>query len=92
MAEAETVKLVAVLQRVCRILQDSSDSPYSHSSVADIQAQLNDAIKSLKNGDLPNIWELRLLFAPTGALQDISIDNDWGTEFLTLAKCFDEIS
>jgi hypothetical protein len=31
-----------------------------------------------------------LLFAPTGTIQEISIDNGWGEEFLALAQMTDQ--
>ncbi len=44
--------------------------------------------ESVARGKLP--WMLVTLFAPTGALQDLSIANDWGEAFLDLAKRFDD--
>ena len=32
------------------------------------------------------------LFAPTGAIQEISIENDWGDEFLQIAEIGDEFT
>jgi hypothetical protein len=36
---------------------------------------LNDYFSRLLEGDIPKVRELKLLFAPTGSLQDISIDS-----------------
>ena len=33
--------------------------------------------------------ELKLLFAPTGALQETSMDNGWAGEYLLLSERFD---
>ena len=30
------------------------------------------------------------LFAPTGMLQEVSIDNGWGTKFLRISEVIDE--
>lgn len=35
------------------------------------------------------IFELRVLFAPTGALQDTSMNSGWAERFLELAETFD---
>jgi hypothetical protein len=35
--------------------------------------------------------QLNLLFAPTGSIQEISIDNGWGAEFIKLAAEVDKI-
>ena len=32
------------------------------------------------------------LFAPTGAIQEISISNEWGTMFLRLSEVVDEFT
>jgi hypothetical protein len=35
--------------------------------------------------------KLDLLFAPTASLQEISISNGWGDEFLGLARAYDDV-
>ena len=37
-----------------------------------------------------DIYTLELLFAPTGVIQEISIDNGWGTKFLCIAEVVDQ--
>ena len=32
------------------------------------------------------------LFAPTGAIQEISIENGWGTEFLRISEVVDQFT
>ena len=32
------------------------------------------------------------LFAPTGAIQEISIENGWGTEFLRISEVIDRFT
>ena len=34
---------------------------------------------------------LKLLFAPTGSIQEVSISSGWGQEFLSLSARFDEV-
>ena len=38
-----------------------------------------------------DILKARLLFAPTGILQEISLDNDWGHQFVELARDVDQL-
>jgi hypothetical protein len=44
----------------------------------------------LKKGEVLNLQDLRLLFAPTGSFQEIAISNGWGEAFFALAVRFDE--
>ena len=37
----------------------------------------------------PSVQELRLLFAPTGPIQEVSLPSGWGGDFLLLACRFD---
>jgi hypothetical protein len=43
----------------------------------------------IHKGDYTHIPELHLIFAPTGPLQELSIDSGWGEKFLALAERFD---
>lgn len=66
------------------------DILWSHyDSQADAVADLNDHIEQLKKFDFTRIDDLKLLFAPTGDLQEISISNGWEDEFLEQAILFD---
>jgi hypothetical protein len=35
-------------------------------------------------------YELRVLFAPTGPIQEVSVSSGWGDAFLELADRFDD--
>jgi hypothetical protein len=83
------VTLHAILIR-CRDLSSSSqDAMYSPTTVAEIVDVLTRGIELLERGSEPNRDELKLLFAPTGALQETSMDNGWVREYLTLSEAFD---
>jgi hypothetical protein len=65
------------------------DVVWSHyESQTDAIVDIQDHIDRLKNGDYSRYQDLKLLFAPTGSLQEISLSNDWADEFLELAKQF----
>ena len=54
-------------------------------------AELDGHIERLRHDDLSQLDALRLLFAPTGSLQETSISGGWGEEFITLATQFDQV-
>lgn len=58
---------------------------------SDIIAVLDRSILAIELGKRPNCDELKLLFAPTGALQETSISNGWAEEFLSLSAKFDDL-
>ena len=55
----------------------------------DVIVALDDHIENLIFHNFSNIWDLMILFAPTGSLQEISISSGWGAEYLALASEFD---
>jgi len=46
----------------------------------------------LERGELPDRLAMRVLFAPTGPLQELSLSSGWAQEFLELADAFDRES
>ncbi|MDP3267804.1 MAG: hypothetical protein Q8M40_02020 [Legionella sp.] len=82
------IQVIDILEEIISIIQVSNPNPlYSGRSIAD------DAICDIKNmstklqcNDATVIENLKLLFAPTNSLQDISIDNNWADEYLELAE------
>lgn len=83
--------LLKVLEDVRLFTSESEDSGWAHTNLANIDALLDLAINELQNGRLPNLSDLRLLFAPTGSLQETSLSNGWANTFLMLAEEFDRI-
>jgi hypothetical protein len=53
-------------------------------------AEIENYIVRLRKKDLTVINELKLRFAPSGKFQELSIDNDWGNEFIEMSKIFDK--
>ncbi|MGO4273658.1 hypothetical protein AB4Z22_28145 [Paenibacillus sp. TAF58] len=77
-----------------RTLIDSPNSNVIWSQFDSVEDVLNtlDSLKSrVEHGDNKVISELKILFAPTGSFQEISIDSGWGEKFIELATRFDEI-
>ena len=52
-------------------------------------AAIDKHLAALEQGQLPPRFELTLLFAPTGPIQEVSLSSGWGAEFLSLASRFD---
>ena len=89
--QAETRSLCRVLCRCRELVACSADSDWSCVDVAGILNSLDSCLVQLSDGSSLNVNELKLLFLPTGPLQETSIDNGWGDEFLELASEFDEL-
>jgi hypothetical protein len=48
------------------------------------------AIEAIEKGKRFNKRNLKMLFAPTGPIQEIAIDEGWGDRYLELAALFDQ--
>jgi hypothetical protein len=83
------MSLIDVLKRCRELSQASKDAVWSSIGVTEIVAMLDLGIKALECGTEVNRDELKLLFAPTGALQETSMDNGWSSEYLLLSAMFD---
>lgn len=86
-----THEIVALLQEVAAILrQPGTDVIWSRYETAeDAVADIENHAARLRRGDLSGLGDLRLLFAPTGALQEISLSSGWGVQFIVLSQRFD---
>jgi hypothetical protein len=86
----DTAALLAVLDDV-RALLALPDNDYSWSSFGDAEAALAE-LAGLRAGVVagsPDVFTLRVLFAPTGPIQEVSLSSGWGHEFLAVAERFD---
>lgn len=86
-------ELIGLLD-VIRILIDSPNTNVIWSqfeSVEDVLIKLDTLKWRVELGDNKVITDLRILFAPTGSFQEISIDSGWGEKFIELATRFDKI-
>ncbi|GAA4581424.1 hypothetical protein GCM10023194_12620 [Planotetraspora phitsanulokensis] len=92
--ETTATEALRIMEEVLAIVQsvphDTSWTSYEDwdAAVADIR----DHVERLRLGDLSRRSDLRLLFAPTGRLQELAIGNGWSGRYLTLAGRFDELS
>ena len=77
------------LQRTLDLVRGSSSSVWAHDDVQQIAEDLEVAILALRHGSHVDRARLRMLFAPTGSIQETAVSNGWGDEFLALSACVD---
>jgi hypothetical protein len=81
-------ELIAVLKDA-RALLAKPDNDYSWSSwesEKDALEEIDGLISGLRNGPIPDLDDVRVLFLPTGPIQEVSLSSGWGDEFLKLAE------
>jgi hypothetical protein len=84
--------LLDVFQRA-RDLVARPDNDFAWSSWRDAEHALEEIdgiIARLRNDDMPDTFDLSILFAPTGPMQELALSSGWGNRFLSLASEFDE--
>ena len=82
-------KLIAVL-REARIFLALEDNDFSWSSWRDQNqaiSEIDSIIRGLENGSIP---DMRVLFAPTGPMQEVSLSSGGASQFVELAERFDK--
>ena len=86
----DVTQVLAVVDEV-RALLARPDNDYSWSSFGDAESalsELDELVAEVRaHGQVP--FMLRVLFAPTGPIQEVSLSSGWGDDFLALAKRFD---
>ena len=86
----ETERLIAALEEAISYLRGSQSSGWSNMPVEEIIRKLEAEVNKLKAAKPIDVIMLDRLFAPTGVIQEISIDNGWGTKFLRISEIVDE--
>jgi hypothetical protein len=81
--------IAQALQRTLDLVQESRSSLWAQYETEEIARHLQSALDALAAGTEVDVSLLRQLFAPTGAIQDTSVDNGWGDEFLVLGGVVD---
>lgn len=85
----EIERLISALEETISLLRNSQSSEWSTLSVEEIIRRLEAEVGKAKNARPMDINLLDRLFAPTGAIQEISISNGWGTMFLRISEVVD---
>ena len=55
------------------------------------KAEIDKLISILQSGELPERVEVAVVFAPTGPLQEVSINSGWSEAFLKVAEKYDRV-
>jgi hypothetical protein len=85
------MSLIEVLAECRNLTNLSQDAPWCPVGIQEVLAVLDRGIAAIEGRSEVNRDELKLVFAPTGALQDTAIANGWGDEYLSLAARFDTL-
>jgi hypothetical protein len=86
----EVENLIFALEETISFLQKSESSGWSSMSPEEIIRRLEAEIVKAKNLKPVDVNLLDRLFAPTGVIQEISVDSGWGTKFLRISEIVDE--
>jgi hypothetical protein len=88
----DVAKLISVFEDA-RELLNNPDNDFLWSSWVDANdavEEVDGILSALRAGVLPGELPMRVLFAPTGPIQEVSLSSGWGTEFLALSERFDD--
>lgn len=86
-------ELFSAFEKIIELLENSEDTIWANYTVVEakeiLQTELKNYKQTQKLSDSAK-YRINFLFLPTGALQEISIDNGWGNEYLKIADIFDK--
>ena len=86
----EVEKLIFALEETISYLRTSEVSSWSAISPDEIIQKLEVELIKARRAQPVDVIKLDRLFAPTGVIQEISIDNGWGTKFLHMSEVVDK--
>ncbi len=86
----EVEKFIFALEETISYLRTSEESGWSVLSPDEIIQKLEVELTKARSAQPVDVIKLDRLFAPTGVIQEVSIDNGWGTKFLRLSEVVDE--
>ena len=93
MSKSTTDELVEVLRETRELLaRHDNNFLWSYwDSATDALREFDAFITQIESGDTSGRSDLKLLFAPTGSIQEVSLSSGWGQEFLALSARFDAV-
>lgn len=86
----EVDHLILALERTLLLLRRSESSDWARLSVEKVERILEAELGKARSSQPLDQDTLRYLYAPTGSLQEISIENGWGKEFVEIANLIDQ--
>ncbi len=92
---SDRAELAAVLRRLTELLSpgDHDSNDWSGYTPAELRFEIQSFLDDTEAGrpiDKAGWRRLKLLFAPTGALQEDSLASGWGEEYIELSSRFDQ--
>ena len=88
----ELENLIGALEETISYLRKSQSSAWAPLSVEEIITRLEAELAKARNAKPMDVNLLDRLFAPTGLIPEISIDNGWGTKFLRISEVVDRFT
>lgn len=88
----EVASLVLALNETIGLLRNSQRSDPGSLPIDEVIRKLEGEVNKAKNSRPMDVILLDRLFAPTGVIQEISIENGWGTKFLRLSEVVDQFT
>lgn len=88
----EIEKLISALDETISLLRKSQPSDWANMPVEEIIAKVEAEITWARNSQTFDSNLLGFLFAPTGAIQEMAIDNGWTEEYLRISEIVDQFS
>ena len=82
--------LVTLLDRTKALTDNSEESCYAGLSPAEIGMDLSIALDALAKEGKIDRDQLRMLFAPTGPLQETAMMSGWTDEYMKISEQFDK--
>jgi hypothetical protein len=88
----EIEKLILALEETIALLRRSRPSDWANMSLGEMISDLESVISNIRNSQPLDAELLTLLFLPTGVIQETSIDNGWGDDFLRISGIVDQFT
>jgi hypothetical protein len=87
-----TNELIEIIKKVKQKITDRSDMTWTtYETPAQLRDELEVYINQFQADDISSLEKIKMLFLPTGTLQEHSICNGWTDEFLNLSTEFDRL-
>ena len=81
--------LISALERTIELLKNSEDSDWSNLTAGELVEVLDKEVSKIKNNQDFDKFEIAVLFAPTGNIQETAMRNDWHKEYLKISTAID---
>lgn len=86
---SDIINLIEIIKG--KVTSDTDIVWTRYNSIDELKEDLDSLIQGVRNNDSSTFAKLKLLFAPTGSFQELSISNGWAKEFLLLSEKFDRL-